>query len=57
MVDLQRSIIRSLNTDRGWMQDDRGNSDANALVRANRSQIFSALEADENFIRLDFRQL
>jgi hypothetical protein len=55
MVDLQRSIDHKLNIDCVWKQDDGANSDTAALPNTNRSQIFSALDSSENFIRLDFR--
>jgi hypothetical protein len=56
MLDLQRRIGLVSNTVCGWMQGDPRNSDASALADSHRSQIFSALDSGENFIRWDFSE-
>jgi hypothetical protein len=57
MVDLQRRIAAKQNTLCSWMQDDAGNSDANASRESNCRQKFSAMESSENFIRSKSTQL
>jgi hypothetical protein len=54
MVDLQRRFRRKSNAVYGRMQGDRRNSDIGALTDSDRSQIFSAPDRSENFIRSDF---